>query len=79
METTNTRFESKDESGNSKTICVEKVENGYVITIDKYKASTGEGDNYKSGGYTCKKYISKENPFPTKEQSLDLATVMSMA
>lgn len=52
----------------TKTVTVEKAENGYIITFDsEYK----EGDEWK---YDCKKYISKTNPLDDKEEKEEMIT-----
>jgi hypothetical protein len=53
---------SETADGITKKVCVEQVENGYIVTMEKYgRASIDEDDDSK---YTndCKKYISKKNP-----------------
>jgi protein involved in sex pheromone biosynthesis len=44
----------------NKSVNVEEVENGFIITVEKNWHDAK--DNYK---YETKKYISKENPFDT--------------
>ena len=46
-----------EKDGNRKTIRVEEVENGYLITIEKYNDDK----------WSEKKYISSDNPFEKKE------------
>lgn len=46
-----------EKDGNRKTIRVEEVENGYIISIEKYNEDK----------WSEKKYISSENPFEKKE------------
>ena len=52
-------------NGITKRISVEKVENGYIITINKY----GRDETKKNSTYSdeCRKFISKENPFEGEE------------
>jgi hypothetical protein len=56
------RWEKSETSdGITKRVSVEQVENGYIVTMEKYgKPSMDDED----GKYTneCKKYISKKNP-----------------
>jgi len=63
---------SESTDGMTKRVCVEQVENGFIITMEKYGS---QGD---SGEYTneCKKYISKKNPLEgmspkTEEESYE--------
>jgi hypothetical protein len=53
---------SQTADGMTKRICVEEVENGFVISMEKY----GQGEDEK---YTneCKKYISKTNPLKEED------------
>lgn len=55
----------------TKSVCVEEVENGFIVTIDKY-GYKGEGENREYYS-ECKKYISEKNPLEgeteTKEES----------
>lgn len=53
---------SVKKDGIDKTVTVEEVQNGFIITIDK--SWRDKKDCYQ---YECKKYISKENPFDKKE------------
>jgi hypothetical protein len=53
---------SETADGITKRVTVEQVENGYIVTMEKYgNSSLSEDDDSK---YTndCKKYISKKNP-----------------
>jgi hypothetical protein len=53
---------SETADGITKRVTVEQVENGYIVTMEKYgRPSMGDEDDSK---YTndCKKYISKKNP-----------------
>lgn len=54
----------RTKEGLTKRICVEKVENGYYISIAKY------GD--VEGKYIdeCKKYISKTNPLKSEKSEV---------
>lgn len=73
MENKNKRWEKSETSdGMTKRVCVEQVENGYVITMEKYGQS-GNDEKYTS---ECKKYISKKNPLEgmspkTEEESYE--------
>lgn len=73
MEHKNKRWEkSESVDGMTKRVCVEQVENGYVITMEKY-GSSGDEEKYTS---ECKKYISKKNPLEgmspkTEEESYE--------
>ena len=59
MENKNKRWEkSETANGMTKRVCVEQVENGYVITMEKY-GQLGDDEKYTN---ECKKYISKKNP-----------------
>jgi hypothetical protein len=58
------RWEKSETSdGITKRVSVEQVENGYIVTMEKYGRPSGDGDEDDSK-YTndCKKYISKKNP-----------------
>lgn len=64
----------RTKEGLTKRITIDKVENGYIICINKY----GEID----GKYIddCKKYISKTNPLKTeKNEVLTLKEFLSEA
>ena len=53
---------SETADGITKRVTVEQVENGYIVTMEKYgRPSMSDEDDSK---YTndCKKYISKKNP-----------------
>jgi len=73
MEHKNKRWEKSESSnGMTKRVCVEQVENGYIITMEKY-GSQGDSDKYTN---ECKKYISKKNPLEgmspkTEEESYE--------
>ena len=56
------RWEKSETSdGITKRVSVEQVENGYIVTMEKYgKASDDEDDSKYTND--CKKYISKKNP-----------------
>jgi len=63
---------SESIDGMTKRVCVEQVENGFIITMEKY-GSSGEDEKYTS---ECKKYISKKNPLEgmspkTEEESYE--------
>jgi hypothetical protein len=52
---------SESADGITKRVSVEQVENGYIVTMEKYgKASDDEDDSKYTND--CKKYISKKNP-----------------
>ena len=56
------RWEKSETSdGITKRVLVEQVENGYIVTMEKYGKALGDENDSK---YTndCKKYISKKNP-----------------
>ena len=56
------RWEKSETSdGITKRVSVEQVENGYIVTMEKYGKALDDEDDSK---YTndCKKYISKKNP-----------------
>jgi hypothetical protein len=58
MDNKHKRWEkSETADGITKRVCVEQVENGFVITMEKY--GSGSDEKYTS---ECKKYISKKNP-----------------
>ena len=52
---------SETADGITKRVSVEQVENGYIVTMEKYGKLSMDDDDSK---YTndCKKYISKKNP-----------------
>ena len=52
---------SETADGITKRVSVEQVENGYIVTMEKYGNASDDEDDSK---YTndCKKYISKKNP-----------------
>lgn len=52
---------SESADGITKRVTVEQVENGYIVTMEKYgKLSVDEDDSKYTND--CKKYISKKNP-----------------
>jgi hypothetical protein len=64
MENKHKRWEkSETANGITKRVCVEQVENGYVITMEKY-GNSDEDEKYTN---ECKKYISKKNPLEGTE------------
>lgn len=73
MEQKYKRWEKSESTGGmTKRVCVEQVENGFIITMEKY-GSSGEDEKYTS---ECKKYISKKNPLEgmspkTEEESYE--------
>ena len=73
METIEKRVE-KD--GISKTLRVEKVENGYIITISKY----GRNQKEKDSEYIdeCKKFISETNPLENNESDKKDSNIKSV-
>lgn len=58
------RWEKSETSdGITKRVSVEQVENGYIVTMEKYgRPSMGDGDDDDKYTNECKKYISKKNP-----------------
>lgn len=58
----------------SKTIRVEKVENGYIICIEK--SGRDKKDNYQ---YSEKKYISSTNPLDEKESNQEIGNEKNLA
>lgn len=52
---------SETADGITKKVCVEQVENGYIITMEKYGRASIDDDDSKYIN-DCKKYISKKNP-----------------
>ena len=52
---------SETADGITKRVSVEQVENGYIVTMEKYgkPSMDDDGDKYTN---ECKKYISKKNP-----------------
>ena len=62
--------------GISKTLCVEKVENGYFITISKY----GRNQKEKDSEYIeeCKKFISETNPLENNESDKKDSNIKSV-
>ena len=66
---------SETADGITKRVSVEQVENGYIVTMEKYgRASIDEDDDSK---YTndCKKYISKKNPLEGMEPKTEKESV----
>lgn len=72
MDSKHKRWEkSETADGITKRVCVEQVENGFIITMEKY--GSGSDEKYTS---ECKKYISKKNPLEgqnpkTEEESYE--------
>jgi aconitase B len=64
---------TKEQSnGDSVTTRVEKVENGYIITIDTYQRSVYENDKcIKDSKYETKKYISSKNPLEQETEEIE--------
>ena len=62
--------------GISKTLRVEKVENGYLITISKY----GRNEKEKDSKYIdeCKKFISETNPLENNESDKKDSNIKSV-
>ena len=62
--------------GISKILRVEKVENGYFITISKY----GRNQKEKDGVYIdeCKKFISETNPLENNESDKKDSNIKSV-
>ena len=73
MEHKNKRWEKSESiDGMTKRVCVEQVENGFIVTMEKY-GSPDESEKYIN---ECKKYISKKNPLEglkpkTEEESYE--------
>ena len=75
MENKHKRWEkSETANGMTKRVCVEQVENGYIVTMEKYGKALDEDDDSK---YTndCKKYISKKNPLEGMEPKTEKESV----
>ena len=53
---------SETADGVTKRVSVEQVENGYVVTMEKYGKLSMDGDEDDKYTNECKKYISKKNP-----------------
>lgn len=58
---------SETADGMTKRVSVEEVENGFVITMEKYGQS-GEDEKYTN---ECKKYISKTNPLKAEDEKTE--------
>jgi len=55
------RWEKSETSdGITKRVSVEQVENGYIVTMEKYGRTSDDDDSKYTND--CKKYISKKNP-----------------
>ena len=66
-ETPQTRWSKEISDGNmTKRLSVESVENGFIITINKY-GNEGEGEKRKYIDET-KRFISEDNPFAKEEE-----------
>ena len=65
---------SESADGITKRISVEQVENGYIVTMEKYGKALDDEDDSK---YTndCKKYISKKNPLKGMEPKTEKESV----
>lgn len=65
-----------EKNGISKRLCVEKVENGYFITISKY----GRNEKEKDSVYIneCKKFISETNPLKNNESDKKDSNIKSV-
>ena len=53
---------SETADGVTKRVSVEQVENGYIVTMEKYGRPSMDGDEDDKYTNECKKYISKKNP-----------------
>ena len=53
---------SESADGITKRVSVEQVENGYIVTMEKYGRPSMDGDEDDKYTNECKKYISKKNP-----------------
>jgi hypothetical protein len=62
---------SETKEGVTKRLCVEKVENGFIITKSKYG---NEGDKYLD---ETKRYISTKNPLAKEEENEEVKSPMS--
>jgi len=52
-----------------KSINVEEIENGYIVSEDKeieYETKNNEGESSRGWCYQCKRYYSAEKPFDIK-------------
>ena len=65
-----------EKDGISKKLYVEKVENGYFITISKY----GRNEKEKDSVYIneCKKFISETNPLENNESDKKDSNIKSV-
>lgn len=54
----------RTKEGLTKRICIEKVENGYIISISMYGEIEGKYVD------ECKKFISKTNPLKTEKSDV---------
>ena len=52
---------SETADGVTKRVSVEQVENGYIVTMEKYGRPSMDGDEDDKYTNECKKYISKKN------------------
>ena len=63
---------SETADGITKRVSVEQVENGYIVSMEKYGRGIGDSDEDDKYTNECKKYISKKNPLegmkPNTEQ-----------
>ena len=69
-----TSFHIREEydNGESKDVCIDQVENGYVITIEHYLPDKNKGeDGPLKSNYECKKYISSVNPLENTKKETD--------
>ena len=53
---------SETADGITKRVSVEQVENGYIVTMEKYGRALSDEDDDSKYTNDCKKYISKKNP-----------------
>ena len=65
-----------EKDGISKKLRVEKVENGYFITISKYGRSEKEKDSVYIN--ECKKFISETNPLENNESDKKDSNIKSV-
>jgi hypothetical protein len=77
MDNNKKRWEkSETTDGMTKRVCVEQVENGYIVTMEKYNIPSMSEDDDSKYTNECKKYISKKNPLEgmspkTEEESYE--------
>lgn len=55
------------QDGGYKNLCVEKVENGYVVEITTHKVNT-DADSLEIDDVETKKYVSREDPLQKEQE-----------